>query len=122
MGVAMELAEDVAGIKDVTVAVVVVAVVVVVDAVAVVGTSFAGIRTRYFEEYSRYGLAIADVWWSVGYSRCERGLVGASLSGIDLELWCRTQFPSVPVPVKCRLEPRRMCSHRLTGAADRTTR
>lgn len=94
--------------------------VTVVDAVAV-GTSFAGIRTRYFGEHSRYGLAIAAVCWSVENSRCERVLVGASLAGIDLELCCRTKFLSVPVPVKYRLEPRPMCSHRLTGAADRTT-
>lgn len=100
----MELAEDVAGTKYVT-----------------VGTSFAGIRKRYFGGHSRYGLAIVGVCWSVENSHCERALVGACLSGIDLDLCCRTQFPSVPVPVKYRLEPRRMCSHRLTGAADRTT-
>lgn len=109
VGVAKELGEDVAGTNYVT-----------VDAVAV-GTNFASIRTHCFEEHSRYGLAIVGGCWSVGYSRCEMALVGASLSGIGLELWCRTQFPLVPVPVKCRLEPRTMCSHRLTGAADRTT-
>lgn len=99
----MELAEDVAGTKYVT-----------------VGTSFAGIRKRYFGGDSRYGLAIAVVCWSVVNSHCERALVGASSSGIDLELCCRTQIPSVPVPVKYRLEPRPMCSHRLRGAVDRT--
>lgn len=105
----MELAEDVAGTKHV----------IVVDAVTV-GTSFAGIRTRYFEEHSHYGLAIAGVCWIVGYSRCDRALAGSSLSGIDLEFCCRTQFPLVPVPVKYRLEPKPMCSHRLTVVADRT--
>ena len=92
----------------------------VVDAVAV-DTNSVGSRTRCFEEHSRYGLAIAGVRWSVGYSRCEMALVGASLAGIGLELWCRTQSPLVLVPVNYRLEPRSMCSHRLMGAVDRTT-
>lgn len=111
VGVAMELGEDFAGTNYVT----------VVDAVDV-GTNFASILTRCFEEDSRYGLAIVGAYYSVGYSRCERRLVGASLSGIGFELWCRTQFPLVPVSVKYRLEPRPMCSHRLTGAADKTTK
>lgn len=110
VGAARELGEGFAGTNYVT----------AVDAVAV-GTNFANIRTRCFEEHSRYGLAIVGGCWSVECSRCEMRLVGASLSGIGLELWCRTQFPLVPVPVKYRLEPRPMCSHRLTGAADKTT-
>ena len=107
---ARELGEGFAGTNYVT----------VVDAVAV-GTNFASIRTRCFVEHSRYGLAIVGGCWSVECSRCEMRLVGASLSGIGLELWCRTQFPLVHVPVKYRLEPGPMCSHRLTVAADKTT-
>lgn len=110
VGAARELGEGSGGTKYVT----------VVDAVAV-GTNFASIRTRCFEERSRCRLVIVGGSWSVECSRCEMRLVGASLSGIGLELWCRTQFPLVHVPVKYRLEPRPMCSHRLTVAADRTT-